>query len=45
MEKFIFENRTKQQLKSWYAGKVRNNQMGFATFEAFETWYKNQPKL
>lgn len=45
MEKFIFENRTKQQLKSWYAGKVRNNQMGFATLEAFETWYKNQPKL
>ncbi len=44
MEQFVFQARTKLQLKSWYAGKVRKNQMGFSSFETFETWYENQTK-
>jgi hypothetical protein len=44
MKKFIFETRTKQQLKTWYAGKARMNLTGFVTFESFESWYNNQQK-
>ena len=44
MKKYIFETRTKQQLKTWYAGKARLNLMGFVTFEAFESWYNIQSK-
>jgi hypothetical protein len=44
MKKYIFEARTKQQLKSWYSGKVRKNQMGFGNFETFDLWYKKQIK-
>jgi hypothetical protein len=44
MKKFIFETRTKQQLKNWFNGKRRQEKMGFSTFESFEKWYCNQPK-
>jgi hypothetical protein len=44
MKKFIFETRTKQQLRNWFNGKRRQEKMGFSTFESFEKWYGNQPK-
>lgn len=44
MKKYIFETRTKQQLKTWYVGKAQMNLMGFVTYESFESWYNKQPK-
>jgi hypothetical protein len=44
MKKFIFETRTKQQLRNWYNGKMRQKNMGFRTYEIFERWYQKQPK-
>lgn len=44
MKKYIFEAKTKQQLRNWFNGKKRQEQMGFKTYETFECWYNNQPK-
>jgi hypothetical protein len=44
MKKYIFETRTKQQLRNWFNGKRRQKKMGFKTYEAFVTWYNDEPK-
>jgi len=44
MKKYIFEARTKQQLKNWFNGKRRQDNMGFKTYEIFERWYNSQLK-
>lgn len=44
MKKYIFEARTKQQLRNWFNGKCRQKKMGFKTYEAFVTWYNKRPK-
>lgn len=44
MTKFVYETRTKPQLRNWFNGKKRQEQMGFKTYETFESWYNKQPK-
>ena len=44
MKEFVFEERTKQQISSWFYGKKRQSRMGFLTLVSFQNWYNSQSK-
>ena len=44
MKEFVFEERTKQQISSWFNGKKRQGRMGFLTLVSFQNWYNSQSK-
>jgi len=44
MKNFIYQSKSKEQLKNWYNQKVKNNKADFLDFEDFYRWYSKQEK-